>query len=100
MPRTVGQDELPGRRRKVAVRDIDRDALLALSSQAVCEQSKIGSIQTLAPAHQLNMIKGVGEHGIGVEQKSTYQRRLAVVDRSRGRQPQQGATTGEGIGCR
>ena len=69
MPRAVGQNELPGRRRKVAVRDIDRDALLPLSAQAVGEQSKIGSIQTLAFAYLLNMIKGVGEHGIGVEQQ-------------------------------
>jgi hypothetical protein len=80
MPWTIGQDELPGRGCKVAVRDIDRDALLALCSQAISEQSKIGSVQTLALAHLLNMIKSVNENGIGVEEEPTDQRRFAVIN--------------------
>ena len=47
VPRAVGQDELPGRRGEVAVRDVDRDALLALSTQAVGEQRKIGRSRPL-----------------------------------------------------
>ena len=96
----IGQDEFPCRSSKVAVRDIDRDALLALSTQAVGEQSKIGSIQTLALAHLLNVIKRVGEHGVGVEEKSTHQRRLAVVNRACRREPQQRTAAGDGISCR
>ena len=37
----VGDDELAPRRREVAVRDVDRDALLALGPQAVGEQREV-----------------------------------------------------------
>ena len=80
MPGTIGQDELPGRGREVAVRDINRDALLALSTQAVREQRKIGSIQALTPTHLLNMIKSVNQNRVGVEEQPTDQGRFAVVD--------------------
>ena len=39
--RRVGEDELPPRGREIAVRDVDRDALLALGLQAVGEQREI-----------------------------------------------------------
>ena len=44
MARAIGKDEFPCRRCEVAVRDIDRDALLALGTQTVGEQSKISSV--------------------------------------------------------
>ena len=37
----VGDDELALRRREVAVRDVDGDALLALGAQAVGEQREV-----------------------------------------------------------
>ena len=39
--RRVGEDELAARRREIAVRDVDRDALLALGFEAVGEQREI-----------------------------------------------------------
>jgi hypothetical protein len=38
----VGQDELATRSGEVAVRDVDRDPLLALGPQAVGEQREVG----------------------------------------------------------
>ena len=42
--RGVGDDELAGRRREVAVGDVDRDALLALGAQAVGQQGQVGVV--------------------------------------------------------
>ena len=39
--RSVGDDELPARRGKVAVRDVDRDALLPFGAEAVGEIREI-----------------------------------------------------------
>jgi len=39
--RAVGDDELPVRRRRVAVRDVDRDALFALGAQAVGDEGQV-----------------------------------------------------------
>ena len=56
-----------------------------LSTQLPGGWRKIGSIQALALAHALKMIKSVGQHGVGVEKKSTNQSRFAVVNRARRR---------------
>ena len=61
-----------------AVRDVDRDALLTLGSQAV------GDVRELALAPQL-----VVEQLFGVEQQPADQGRLAVVDGAGGRDAQQ-----------
>ena len=92
VPGAVGQDELPCRGGEVAVRDVDRDALLALGAQTVGQQSKISMIKALAPADVLDMIESVGQHGVGVEQQPSDQGGLAVVDRAGGGQPEQGTT--------
>ena len=97
MPWAIGQDELPDRSGEVAVRDVDGDALLTLGPQAVGEQSKIGSIQTLALAYPLNMIKSVDQHGVGVEKESTHQSRFAIINRARRSEPQQCPATGDGV---
>ena len=41
VPRRVGQDELAAARREIAVRDVDRDALLAFGAQAVGEEREV-----------------------------------------------------------
>ena len=41
VPGRVGEDEAPPRGREVAVRDVDRDALLALGAQAVGQQRQV-----------------------------------------------------------
>jgi hypothetical protein len=45
----VRDDELAPRRREVAVRDVDRDALLALGPQAVGEQRQVDVVVALGP---------------------------------------------------
>jgi hypothetical protein len=93
MPRAIGEDELPCRSGEVAIRHIDGDALLALGTQAIGEQSKISSIETPAPAHLLDMIKSVSQHRIGVEQQPTDQRGFPIVNRARRGKPQQRTAT-------
>jgi hypothetical protein len=48
VPRGVGDDELPLRRREVPVGDVDRDALLPLGAQAVGEQREVDVVVALA----------------------------------------------------
>jgi hypothetical protein len=45
VPRAIGDDELPVRCRRVAVRDVDRDALLALGAQAVGDEGQVDLTQ-------------------------------------------------------
>ena len=47
----VGDDEAAPRRREVAVRDVDRDALLALGAQAVGEQREV-DVPPFAPCRR------------------------------------------------
>ena len=98
VPRAVGQDELPGWGREVAVRHVDRDALFALGAQPVGEQRQVRPVQALALADLLDVVEGVAEHRVGVEQQPTDQGGLAVVDRSGRGQPQQGPPAGRGLG--
>ena len=50
VPGRVGDDELAARRREVAVRDVDGDALLALGAQAVGEQREVGVVEAAVAA--------------------------------------------------
>ena len=85
----VGDDELAPRRREVAVRDVDRDALLALGAQAVGEQREVRVVEALVAAGALDRLELVLEDLLGLEQQPPDERALAVVDRPRGREPQQ-----------
>ena len=85
----VGQDEGASRRREVPVGDVDGDALLALGAQAVGERGQVrGAVAPLRDGGQL-----IGEQELGVQQQPADERRLPVVDRSGGGQPQQLALT-------
>ena len=72
----VVQHEAAARGGEVAVGDVDRDALLALGAQAVGQPREVGGGAEL-----------VGHQRLGVVQQAADQRRLAVVDRARGRHP-------------
>ena len=89
VPGRVGDDELAPRRREVAVRDVDRDALLALGAQAVGEQREVGVVEALVAARALDRLELVLEDLLGVEQQPADERALAVVDRAGRREPQQ-----------
>ena len=81
----VGEDEAPPRRREGAVGDVDRDALLALGSQAVGQQREVQPVDRAL----LDVRELVGQHGLGVVQQPADQRRLAVVDAARGGEAKQ-----------
>ena len=75
----VGDDERALRGGEEAVRDVDRDALLALGAQAVGEPREV----------DLGVGDLVGHQRLGVVEQAADQRRLAVVDRAGGGEPQQ-----------
>ena len=79
--RGVGDDELALRRREVAVRDVDRDALLALGSQPVGEQREVRVVEAPVAARALDRLELVLEDLLRLEQEPPDQRALAVVDR-------------------
>jgi hypothetical protein len=82
--RRVGQDEAAPRGGEVAVRDVDRDALLALGAQAVGQAREVEL--AVAPAQVVEL---VGEDRLGVVEQAPDERRLAVVDRPRRGEAQQ-----------
>ena len=86
--RRVGDDELATRRREVAVRDVDRDALLALGAEAVGEQREVRVVEAAVAARALDRFELVLEDLLGLEQQPADQRALAVVDRAGGREAQ------------
>ena len=57
----VGDDELAGRRREVAVGDVDRDALLALGAQAVGEQREVHALLAAQARRVLDRVERVLE---------------------------------------
>ena len=81
-------------RGEVAVGDVDRDALLALGAQAVGEQREVGRGQAAVAADPLDGVELVGEHRLGVVEQAPDEGGLAVVDRTGGREAQQGAHCG------
>ena len=76
-------------RGEVAVRHVDGDALLALGAEAVGEQREVGVVEPAVAARALDRLELVLEDLLGLEQQTPDQGALAVVDRSRGREPQQ-----------
>ena len=89
VPGRVGEDEAAPRRREVAVRDVDRDALLALGPQAVGQQRQVERAVAVAGVRHLgDVLELVGEDRLGVVEQPPDQRRLPVVHRAGRREPQ------------
>jgi len=86
VPWCVGDDEPPARRREVAVRDIDGDALLALGGEAVEEEREV-EFATLG-ADPLGVVLEAGEKVVEKEarlpEQPADQSALAVVDAAAG----------------
>ena len=82
--RRVGDDELALRGREIAVRDVDRDALLALGFEAVGQQRQIDFIAdgalVLRARDRRQLVR---QHSLAVVQQAADQRALAVVDTAR-----------------
>ena len=76
MTRGVGDDELAGLGRKVAIGHVNGDALFAFSFQTVGQQRQIdgGASGTLFQRVQL-----VGQDGAAVKQQAANQGALAIV---------------------
>jgi hypothetical protein len=87
----VGHDERAPRRGEVAVRDVDRDALLALGGEAVEEQGEVevAAAGPRAPRVGLERRDLVGGDELGLEEQPPDERALAVVDAAAGQEPQQ-----------
>ena len=89
VPGRVGELEAAPRGDERAVGDVDRDPLLALGAQAVGEQREV-DVAVAAPLRGLlDVLELVGEDLLRVVEQPADQRRLAVVDRARGHEPQQ-----------
>ena len=88
----VGDDEGAPRRREIAVRDVDRDALLALGVEPVEQQREVELVagRAVLARRIRERVEVVVEDQAGVVQQSPDQRRLAVVDRAAGQQAQPG----------
>ena len=90
--RRIGNDELAAIGRKIAIRDVDRDPLLALGFQAVSQQGKVD----LAGTSSTNLL-AIAFHGgelvfvdhLGVVQQPTDQRAFTVVNATASKKAQQ-----------
>ena len=87
VPGRIGDDEFAQRRGEVAIRDVDRNPLLALCRESVGEQ---GQVECLTAPARCVLDRGelVGEDGLRVVQQTPDQRALAVVHAARGQEPQ------------
>ena len=90
----IGDDELPPRRRKIAVGDVDGDLLLTLGLQSVDQERKVdrrrpaGARTALAMPGALHLIL---EHEMRIVEETADQRALAVVHAAAGEKPQEAA---------
>lgn len=64
--RTVGEDVATSFRGEVAIRHIDRDALLPLGAQAVREKREIGALLPERDARALDRLQLILEHRLRV----------------------------------
>ena len=94
VPGVVADDERPGRRREVAVGDVDRDALLALGPQTVGHEREVEALLPTSLRRRGDRVDLVVEQALGVVEEASDQGALAIVDRTDGREPQQLARLG------
>ena len=85
----VRDDELALRRREVAIRHVDRDALLALGTQAVGQEREVDLAVAAPLARPLDRRELVLEDALRVEEQPPDERRLAIVDRPGRGEPQE-----------
>ncbi len=93
--RGVGELEAPRRGDERAVRDVDRDALLALCPEAVGQQRQVDVAVPAALARLLDVLELVRHHLLRVVEEAADQGRLAVVHRAAGHEAEQ--LTGGGV---
>jgi hypothetical protein len=84
----VGDDELALLRREVAVRDVNRDALLALCSEAVRDEGQVDDVALLIRS-AFDRAQLIFVEPVRVVEQASDERGLAVIDRTDRREPQQ-----------
>ncbi len=84
---SVGDDELAARRREVAIRHVDGDALFAFGAQTVGEEREVHALLAAQHGGVLQRFEGVLEDLLRVIEQAADERRLAVVDGSGRREP-------------
>ncbi len=94
VPGRVGELEAARGGDERAVRDVDRDALLALGAQPVREERQVDVAVAAALARLLDVLELVRHHLLRVEEQAADERRLAVVDRAARDEPQELARGG------
>jgi len=88
----IGNDELPPRRREIAVSHVDGDALLALRLQAVDQERQVEFPAPPGigpPGLTLDVLELVLEHESGIVKQSANQRALAIVHTAASQEAQQ-----------
>ena len=90
MARRVGDNETACRRRKKSICDINGDTLLAFRLQPIDQQRQIKAVgdRPVFTAISSEGNRLIIKHALGVDQQTTDQRRLAVVDATAGQKPQ------------
>ena len=81
--RGVSQDEGALRGREVAVRHVDRDALLPLRTQTVGQQCEVDGVGSARRARRDHGVERVGQDVLRVVQQAPDEGGLAVVDAAR-----------------
>jgi hypothetical protein len=91
VPRRVGDDELALVARKIAVSDVDRDALLALGAEAVDQQREVDRLALGAVPLAVALQRGelVVEDLPRLVKQPPDQGRLAVINAATGDEAQQ-----------
>ena len=79
VPRAIREDEGAPGGSEVSVRDVDRDALLALGTKPVGQQREVDALAPALASDALDRLVGVGQDGLGVMQQPAHECRLAVV---------------------
>ena len=80
VPGRISQDELAPRGREVPIRDVDRDALLALGLQAIGEQREVDRPGAAILGSGFNRADLILVHRARIVQQPSDQRALPVVD--------------------
>ena len=80
----ISDNKFPGWSRKIAIGDINRNALLTFGYQAIGEKRKVYRVQPAALRCCLNCRELISEQAFAVVEQTTNQRAFAVIYAARG----------------
>ena len=85
----VGDDELSSRRGEIPVGHIDRDPLLALGAEPVCQVGEVDLASSGEVRRAFERLDLVVHQGLGIVKQPADERGLAVVHRPAGVEPEE-----------